>query len=96
MKSLQDTLYNWLTIKIVKDARPDDTAAVETEKMFRDMIFEEHGLTDIEIEKDEVMYYILYNENGERKKVRYPRDLIEIMLDQINKEPEKFVNYPEE
>ncbi len=96
MNSLQDTLYNWLTIKIVKDARPDDTAAVETEKMFSDMLIDEHELSDIEIEKDEGMYYILYNINGERKKARFSRELIEIMLDQINQEPEKFVNYPEE
>lgn len=27
MKSLQDALYNWLTIRVVCDARPDDSAA---------------------------------------------------------------------
>lgn len=95
MNSLQDNLYNWLTIKIVSDERPNDTAAVETEKMFGEMLIQEHGLTNIVIEKDEVMYYVHFDQNGERKKSRFPRELIEVMLNQINSEPEKYVNYPE-
>ena len=27
MRSVQDALYNWLTIKTVAEARPDDSAA---------------------------------------------------------------------
>lgn len=96
MKSLQDNLYNWLTIKVVSIERPDDTAAVETEKMFESMLIEEHGLTNIEIETDEVMYYVHYDQNGDRKKSRFPRELIEVMINQINSEPDKYVNYPEE
>ena len=34
MNSVQDAVYNWLTIKVVCDERPEDLAAVETEKMF--------------------------------------------------------------
>lgn len=96
MKSLQDNLYNWLTIKVVSQERPGDTAAAETEKMFEDMLIQEHGLSNIEIEKDEVMYFVHFEQNGERKKSRFPRELIEVMLDQINSEPEKYVNYPED
>ena len=40
MKSLQDAIYNWLTIKIVSDARPDDTAALETTQMFEQILAE--------------------------------------------------------
>lgn len=96
MKSLQDSLYNWLSIKIVSDARPDDTAALETTAMFENILKDEHKLLNIEIEKDEIMYYVHYEQNGERKKSRFPRELIEVMLDQINSEPEKYVNYPAE
>lgn len=96
MKSLQDSLYNWLTIKIVSDVRPDDKSAADTEKMFAEILAEEHNLLNIEIVKDEIMYYVHYDQNGERKKSRFPRELIEVMLNQINAEPDKFVNYPEE
>jgi hypothetical protein len=95
MKSLQDTLYNWLTIKVVVDERPDDTAAVDTEKMFYDMLVEEQGLQNIEVTTDAVMYYVHYDLDGERKSSRFPRELIEVMLNQINESPERYANYPE-
>ncbi|WP_043933473.1 hypothetical protein [Bacillus sp. EB01] len=94
MRSVQDTLYNWLTIKVVSDARPDDTAAQETKQMFDEMLVENHGVSDIKIETDEEMYYVHYVREGESKKTRFPRELIEVMLNQINLEPDKFVNYP--
>lgn len=96
MKSLQDTLYNWLTIKVVSDERPDDTAAQETEQMFAEMLIEEHGVTNIKIETDAVMYYLQFVQNGEQKTTRFPRELIDVMLIQINSEPEKYANYPQE
>ncbi|GIN61377.1 hypothetical protein J27TS8_13700 [Robertmurraya siralis] len=95
MNSVQDAIYNWLTIKIVIDARPEDTAAVETEKMFYDILLEKHMLSNIEVSKDEDMYYVHFDEQGERKKQRFPRELIEIMLNQINQQPEKYRNYPQ-
>lgn len=95
MKTLQDALYNWLSIKIVIDDRPDDTAAVETEQMFMDILIGDHQISNIEVDKDEIMYYVYYDQNGERKKSRFPRELIEVMLDQIKAEPEKYINYPE-
>ncbi|AYA75272.1 hypothetical protein DOE78_07425 [Bacillus sp. Y1] len=95
MKSVQDTLYNWLTIKVVVDERPDDTAAVDTEKMFYDMLVEDQGIQNIEVTTDAVMYYVHYDLDGERKSNRFPRELIEVMLNQINESPERYANYPE-
>ncbi|MDP4161651.1 MAG: hypothetical protein Q8898_00980 [Bacillota bacterium] len=95
MMSLQDALYNWLTIKVVLDVRQDDVAAVETETMFYEILREQHGVSHIEVSKDDDMYYISFDQNGERKTTRFPCDLIEVMLNQINEEPEKFPNYPE-
>ncbi|ETI66150.1 hypothetical protein [Neobacillus vireti] len=96
MKSLQDALYNWLTIKVVCDARPEDTAAKETLEYFDEMLTTEHHVSNIETTTDEMMYYLSYQHGEEMKKARYPRELIEIMLDQINNEPEKYENYPTE
>ncbi|MFJ5713454.1 hypothetical protein [Neobacillus sp. NPDC093127] len=96
MKSLQDALYNWLTIKVVCDARPEDTAAKETLEFFDDMLTNQHHVSNLETTTDELMYYLSYQQGEEIKKARYPRELIEIMLDQINNEPEKYENYPTE
>lgn len=96
MKSLQDALYNWLTIKVVVDERPDDSAAIETEQTFFNMLTETHALTNIEVLTDEDMYYVHYDLHNERKMQRFPRELIEVMLKQINAEPEKYISYPDE
>lgn len=93
MKSVQDTLYNWLTIKVVCDARPDDTAARDTLNLFEEMLAD-LNLTNIEVTEDVVMYYVTYQQGEETKKTRFPRELIEVMLQQINQEPEKYENYP--
>jgi hypothetical protein len=94
MHSLQDALYNWLTIKVVCDARPDDKAAIETRDFFDEILTVQHSVSNIEITKDDQMYYISYQQGEETKKGRYPRELIEIMINQINQEPEKYRDYP--
>jgi hypothetical protein len=95
MKSLQDVLYNWLTIKVVVDERPDDLAANDTLELFNSMLNEEHDIDHVEIEKDETMYYLIYKKDGEMKKTRFPAELIDVMINQINDDPEKYKNYPE-
>jgi hypothetical protein len=95
MMSLQDKLYNWLTIKVVVEARPEDTAAKDTMNMFEQLLAEENGIQSPEVTMDEDMYYIEVNTNENQKTYRFPRELIEVMLDQISNEPEKYVNYPE-
>ncbi len=94
LNSLQDALYNWLTIKIVADARPDDNAARETYEMFDQILKLEHGVSNISITKDELMYYVTYTCNDEVKKTRFPIELIDVIYNQIAQEPEKYKNYP--
>lgn len=96
MRSFQDVLYNWLTIKVVCDARPDDTAAQETRAHFEEVLASEYHVSNIEITTDDVMYYVSCQKGEEQKKTRFPRELIEVMLNQINLEPEKYENYPDE
>ncbi|MFT4416068.1 hypothetical protein ACLM5H_19585 [Fredinandcohnia humi] len=95
MKSLQDALYNWLTIKVVAEARPDDTAAIDTMELFEDILINEFKVRDITITKDEVMYLITYSIEGEEKSAKFPVELIDIMHNQIQKNPERYKNYPE-
>ncbi|MBM7659514.1 hypothetical protein JOC85_000281 [Bacillus mesophilus] len=94
MNSLQDALYNWLTIKVVADVRKDDLAAQETAAFFYELLTVDHELKDIVVEKDEEMYRVLYTIGAERKTTKFPTELIDVMLDQMVAEPEKFINYP--
>jgi hypothetical protein len=95
MSSVQDALYNWLTIKVVCDERPTDKAARETENMFLSILEVDHGVSDMTVKVDDIMYHISYVKNEEPFKMRFPRELIEVMLNQIKESPEKYVNYPD-
>ncbi|MEH6890397.1 hypothetical protein V7024_11880 [Bacillus sp. JJ864] len=90
MRSVQDALYNWLTIKIVAEARPYDEAAQETYMLFHNMLHEDHQLKHVTVEKKEDMYFVTYEREGEKKSVRFPLELIDCFLEQINRDPEKY------
>jgi hypothetical protein len=96
MSTLQDALYNWLTIKVVAEVRIDDVAAQDTANLFYEILTEDHGLSNIIVEKDDEMYEVHYLIKGEQKKSRFPVELIDVMLEQMEAEPEKFKNYPTE
>lgn len=90
MRSVQDALYNWLTIKSVAEARPYDEAAQETYMFFHNMLHADHQLKHITVEKKEDMYFVTYEKEGEKKSTRFPLELIDCFLDQMNREPEKY------
>ncbi|KEK25883.1 hypothetical protein [Bacillus gaemokensis] len=90
MRSVQDALYNWLTIKTVAEARPSDVAAQETYLLFHNMLYGDHQLRDVTVEKKEDMYLVTYEREGEKHSTRFPVELIDCFLDQMNQEPEKY------
>lgn len=94
MNSLQDAIYNWLSIKVVADERSEDYAAKETEQMFYQILVEEHGITNIDVKKDESMYYVTVDKNDQKRSYRFPKELIENMIQHMKNEPDKFQNYP--
>ncbi|MFD3448001.1 hypothetical protein ACFDTO_25760 [Microbacteriaceae bacterium 4G12] len=93
MRSVQDALYNWLTIKVVAEARPDDQAAQETYQLFDEMLKQDHQIGKVDIEKYEDMYLVTYEKDAEKKSTRFPVELIDCYLEQMNREPEKYKNY---
>ncbi|WP_028398875.1 hypothetical protein [Ectobacillus panaciterrae] len=93
MRSVQDAIYNWLTIKVVAEARFDDQAAQETYELFDDMLRNDYGISKVMVEKLEDMYFITYEIGEQTKTTRFPLELIDCYLDQMNREPEKFKNY---
>lgn len=93
MKSLQDSLYNWLTIYVVAQARPDDAAAQETAAFFKEILKRDFNVTKVKVKK-EAMYIVEYEKDGEEESARFPTELIEAVLKQIEEAPEKYRNYP--
>ncbi len=85
--NLLDALFNWLQIKIVSEARPDDTAAKSTTDFFADILSENHKVTELKVEKDETMYRIRYDVDGKTKTQMYDIDSVEKLLHDIESEP---------
>jgi hypothetical protein len=85
---LQDALFNWLQMKIVSDARPDDGAAKETLDFFGIILTEDHHLSEIEVGvEEENKLYIKYSVEGESKKQIFDRERAEQLLADINSNP---------
>lgn len=84
---LNDALFNWLQIKVVAEARPDDQAAQETYQFFTSLIHEDHQIKIEEIEKDETMYRLIYFLEGKKKTQMFDREAVDVLLDNIENEP---------
>ncbi|WP_274363284.1 hypothetical protein [Paenibacillus thermotolerans] len=86
--NLQDALYNWLQIKIVAEARPEDGAAAETERFFADILKEDHELAEFAVESsDDTMYYVHYVKDGKKKVQMFDREAAAQLLADINSNP---------
>jgi len=85
---LDDALFNWLQIKLVADARPNDRAARETLLFFEQILLEDHGLESFAIGKrDDTMYHITYVSEGKTKMRMFGREEAEQLLSDINANP---------
>jgi hypothetical protein len=85
--NLQDAIYNWLSIKQVADARPDDEAAKDTYGFFNEILHEDHAIEKKEILKDNVWYIVHVWVSGEKRKFQYPVEMIDALLRSIESEP---------
>ncbi|MCU6709499.1 hypothetical protein M6D81_12370 [Paenibacillus sp. J5C_2022] len=84
----EDALFNWLQIRVVADARPEDEAARKTLEFFLDVLSEDHAITSAEISRtDDTMIYVKYEKNGKSKLQLIPREAGEQLLLDINANP---------
>ncbi|RIX59358.1 hypothetical protein D3P08_04165 [Paenibacillus nanensis] len=85
---LEDALFNWLQIRIVADARPEDNAAKDTLAFFEQILREDHGLSSFDIEKqDETMLHVRYEKDSRSKLQLFPRESGEQLLRDIIDNP---------
>lgn len=86
--NLHDALFNWLQIKQVSAARPEDQAAKDTLDFFETILAEDHHLANVHVAKiDETMYHIQYEADGETKQQKFHRELADRLLEDINSNP---------
>lgn len=86
--NLHDALLYWLQMKVVATQREGDRAAQETLSFFEVVLTEDHSLSNVHISTvDDDMYYVEYEQEGDVKSQRFPRELVEKLLDDINSNP---------
>ena len=86
--TLQDALFNWLQIKTVFDARPDDHAAKETCDFFEQILREDHHITSFEITRsDETMVCVQYEIENKKKLQMFQKEMVGKLLEDINSNP---------
>ncbi|WCN38965.1 hypothetical protein [Aneurinibacillus uraniidurans] len=84
---IDTALFDYLQIKVVADARPDDTAAQQTADFFRSILEQDHQLEKLDVTHDETMYHVTYTTAGKTKMRMYDRESVEVMLAAIEREP---------
>ncbi|WP_409341283.1 hypothetical protein [Paenibacillus sp. MBLB4367] len=86
--TLQDALFNWLQIKIVSEARPDDQAAKETLDFFEQILTEDHKLTSFRIAaQDATMVHVQFEADGKSKKQLFDLEHSRQLLVDIESNP---------
>lgn len=92
MDSIETVLFNWLSIKMVADARPEDEAAKETVEMFEQILQEDFLIEQNKITFDERFIKVeVETKRQENFSFQFPKDYCEILLNQLEKNP-KYVN----
>ncbi|WCK53112.1 hypothetical protein PP175_17080 [Aneurinibacillus sp. Ricciae_BoGa-3] len=85
--AIENALLNYLQIKVVADARPDDQPAQNTADFFYRILVDDHKLEKLEYSHDAVMYHVTYTVEGERHTQVFDRLAVEQMLSSIEAEP---------
>ncbi|WP_044642448.1 hypothetical protein [Risungbinella massiliensis] len=86
---IKDAIFNWLQIQIVWDARPSDRSAKDTATFFEQMLKEDHQVLNLTStqDKEAACYVVEYEQNGEKQKQMFPKELAEKLLQDILQEP---------
>ena len=81
---LSEALFNWLQIRLVANARPEDGAAQETVAFFEEMLKNEHAVEELAIaETDATMVHVRYRQNGNGKRQLFQRERAGELLSSI-------------
>lgn len=85
-----DAMSNWLQLKIVLEARPDDEAAKVSLEHVADILGDVHQVKITEVKKDEMKYYITYLHEENEQVHGVPVEIAETLLQFINQNPERY------
>ncbi|USG67519.1 hypothetical protein NDK47_09695 [Brevibacillus ruminantium] len=83
----EDALANWLQIKLVAEARPEDRSAADTASFFEEILREDHKASELSYHAEEHCYVVTALFDDERSERRFDREEAETLLRAIESEP---------
>lgn len=84
---LEDALFNWLQIRLVADARPDDGAARDTESFFAEILRDDHHLQQVQLFETDDTIGISFELNGTEERRTYSKEHAMQLLADIEANP---------
>lgn len=84
---LEDAIFNYLQIKIVSDARPDDKAAKDTMHFFEEILRDDHKLANVHITEREDLLQVHFEHEGSQQVKSFDREIAQQLLVDINSNP---------
>lgn len=84
---LNNALFNWLQIEIVREARPSDQSAAETVQFFATLLAEDHQVTNLTKKRVDDVYEVAYQAQQQPKTAQFPAANAEKLLQDILDEP---------
>lgn len=85
---LNDALFNWLQIEIVREARPSDRSAKDTALFFEEILREDHKIISINKKLLHDVYQVEYQiKDQELETKQFPQEVAEKLLRDILSEP---------
>ena len=82
-----EAIFNWLQIKVVAMARPQDAAATKTLEFFEQILLEDFNISHIHIEHSSDTYSVHYDIEGAIHNKQYRQQLVEQLLTDIETNP---------
>lgn len=83
----EDALANWLQIRLVADARPEDRSAADTASFFEEILREDHLAGELSYRAEEDSYLVSARFADEWYHRRFDREEAESLLAAIQSEP---------
>lgn len=85
---IEDALFNWLQIKNVAEARPEDISAKNTVDFFEEILREDYKLSDITMNSfGDDLLQVSYILDGTSHQKSFDRERTEQLLHDINANP---------
>lgn len=86
---LEDAIFNWLSMNVMIKKYPDDRAAIETEKLFKEILYKDFQVNQINVFERDSSIKVIAHISNEEYHYQFPKELVYFLsyqLEHLNRE----------